>query len=233
MKNNRKISSKKKLFLILVFFITFNLIDLSSAQQDPGDVSQVIGNEFNISSEKIPTSQEDIEKLRQGFLQKEWTELISKNKVIGPVHNFFSNEKTQIVLKIIFAHPYEISLTFFLILILWLLILIQSTKIVKSSEIIKKELAFPIGIAIAIIFAQLKIIKLIVTFSLDLAFKQENWWIRVIIIIFFLAFVALAYALSGILAQHFKKQKEAKTKKETEQELSNMKRFSTGIKESD
>ena len=166
---------KKLSYLIFVIVLFYILINFASAQtSDPSDVSQIIGGEFDISPEKIPTSEEDIEKIRDNYLKKEWTNIIANNSILGPIHS--SLIKMNPLFLVIFKHQYEISLTFFSIFILWILFMIGSAMIAKSFGI-NSGLSAIIGIIFAVILAQIKLIETITTFVLNLIFKQENWWI--------------------------------------------------------
>src|SRR3989344_1302950 len=121
--------------IILAILIVLLSYSISAQQQDPADVGQVIGGAFNVNQSKIPTTPEDIEQLRQNFLKQQWTEIISKNKVLGPLHNFFVNN--TIIFQILFAHTYELSLTLFGIIILWFFFMTKATKIIDSTGLVK------------------------------------------------------------------------------------------------
>jgi len=216
------------IFLLLIFFLSFAAVSLNfvAAQQDPGDVSQVLGDEFNISKDKIPTDPEDI---RQLYLKLRWTEVIENNKIIGPINKFFT--KIQIVFEILIAHKYEMSLTFFLIFILWFLIAFQASKMIESYGRVKGWKALAMGLVIAAILAQIRIIKIVATTILDLIFKQENWWIRLIIGIVAFGVVAAVYVLSRMVGQRLKKKHKQRVEEESEQKLKEVKGFVSGVEE--
>src|SRR3989344_2055704 len=193
---------KKINLLILSLFLFTFIVNFVAAQQDPADVGQVIGGAFNGNQSKIPTTPEDIEQLRQNFLKQQWTEIISKNKVLGPLHNFFVNN--TIIFQILFAHPYELSLTLFGIIILWFFFMTKATKIIDSTGLVKGGVSVAIGAAFAIILAQTRLLKTIVTFTLDVMFKQSSWWFRIIIAIIAFGFLALAHVVLGLISQNLK-----------------------------
>lgn len=212
---------------ILIFAVAFLLIiSFSGAQQNPEDASSVIGNQIGVDAEKIPTSQEEINKIRDDYLKKEWGEILSKNKILGPIHNFFSNDKTQVIFLFFFAHSYEISLTFLLIFLLWIFFAVVGKKIFSLTE----KYSTWIGIGCAILLAQVRAIKLIVNFFLDLFGKQENWWIRAIIMIIAFGFLAAGIVLSKMLSQYMRKSRERKDKSELKQTKSELKEFTGQIK---
>ncbi|MBI2452311.1 hypothetical protein HYV50_04525 [Candidatus Pacearchaeota archaeon] len=223
---------KKRALIIcvLVLFVFITFLNFSSAQnENPGDVAGVIANQFNISKDELPT---DSEKLRQEYLKLEWTKIISKNKVLGPIYNFFS-KIPNVVYMAILAHPFEISLKFFLILIIWVWLSLRSAKTLQSLGLIKGWKALISGIVFGSIIAQLRIIKIVATFVLDLIFSPENWWLRIIIIVVSLGIFAIAHVLSKMLEKYFKKRKEEKTKSELEQKLKETKGLTEGIKEAE
>jgi len=218
---------KKLSYLIFVVILLYISISFASAQtQDPGDTSQVIGEEFGIDPEKIPASQEDIEKIRDEYLKKEWTEVVSKNKILGPIHNFLT--KINPIFSVIFKHQYEISLTFFSIFVLWVLFMISSTLIARSLGA-KGVLSVVIGTIFTIILAQIKLIESIVIFTLDLILKQENWWIRLILTIVTLGVFLVGYILIRILAKYIGKEVGGKGEDEIKQKLSELKGLKRGL----
>lgn len=221
---------RKKLFVAIAVlgFLSMILLHVSPAQENPGDAAEVIGNTFNVPKDKIPTTPEDIEKIRQDFLKKKWTEVIEKNKYLGPIHGFFI--KIAPVFLVLFAHPYEFSLIFLLIVIIWIWLASQSTKIVKSFGFVKEGFAFLIGIGVAIIFAQTRIIKVVATFLLDLVFKQENWWMRTIIVVLILGIFAVAHVMSKLVLKLIIKRKEELLKQRTGEEFAKLVKLSNAIK---
>ena len=211
---------KKRDFKFLIVGLLILSAFLINVHAQSPEVSDVLKEQFNISSDKIPT---DPEEIKYEFLKQKWTELIEKNKYLGPIHNFLANEKTQWVFKILLAKEYELSVTFLFSLILWILIFTQSAKIIKSSAIVKKEIAFLMGFFIAVIFAQLKIINFIVVGIVDIMLKQENWWLRLIIGIVALGLFASLYIISKMISQTLKQQHLEKVAKENEQQLNTTK----------
>ncbi|MBU0466908.1 MAG: hypothetical protein KJ718_00445 [Nanoarchaeota archaeon] len=215
---------KKTNLLIITLLLVISLTISITAVTDVGDVSQVLGEQFNISADKIPT---DPEKIKQLYLQTQWTEFIAKSRVLGPAHAFLT--KISIAFQILFAHPYEISLTLFAIIVLWFIFGTQASKIIEAKTKIKGAYAFIIGLLIAIILAQARVIKVIATFLLDLIFKPSNWWMRIIVIIIVLAVVAIEIKESQILAKRLKENKIKKTQEEAEQQLKEVKGLTKGV----
>src|SRR3989344_6830208 len=146
---------KRELSLILLFVVLFFLLianlPSAKAQTEPQDAREVLAREFNVSLDKIPTNQKDLERF---YLQHEWSKTISQNRVLGPVHNFLL--KVPIVSRALFAYPYEFSMTFLLILILWVFIWYHASKIVEGTGFVKGGIAVIIGALVAIILAQIR-----------------------------------------------------------------------------
>ena len=218
---------KKRICLIIISLVLLSIFYLPSAKaqtNNPGDVSQVIGSEFNISPEEIPT---DPEQIKNQYLKQEWTKIIANNSVLGPIHRKLT--KASPIFTILFAHPYEISLTFLSIIILWLFVAIRSSEIIKSWGIIKSGFSYLTGLILTIILSQIRVIELIATSVLNLIFAPENWWLRLIIGIISLGVLAAIYVLSRMLSQYLKQQKKAKTEEQTEQKLKELKGITKGI----
>ncbi|MDO8459620.1 MAG: hypothetical protein Q7S74_00785 [Nanoarchaeota archaeon] len=214
---------------ILIIFISLSIFSftISKAQEvDVSDPSQVIGQEFGINASKIPTSPDQIQ---QDYLQKEWTNIIANNTYVSPIHRALI--KSSPVFLILFGYPYEISLTLLIIFILWLFFIVQSTKIIESLGLVKGWTAILIGIAFAVILAQLKIFKIIATSTLNLIQKSDNWWMHLILWVVVLGVLACAYVFSSILAKNLKEKHKSKVEQESEQKLKEIKGVTEGMHE--
>ena len=84
---------------------------------------------------------------------------------------------------------------------------------------------------ILVVFAQIKAISSFATFFVDLLTKEENWWVRAIIIVVTLGVIAVGYVLSKLVRQYFEKSKEDKDKKDTKQGVEEVKALTEPIKE--
>lgn len=228
---------EKIIFILVVVLLSINIIFFpyakAQATNEPTDAREVIAREFNIPLDKIPTDKKELERFA---LKEEWTRMIANNSVTGPVHKFLSNSKTQIAFKALFAHEYEISLMFFLILILWCFVWVRAAKILESAKgslpfffEIKGWTAVAMGALIAVILAQVQFFNFVITNTLNLIFKPENWWIRAILIIVALGVFMVVYVLSRLLDQYFKKREKAKKETELNQEVEKTREFNKGV----
>ncbi len=223
-------ANKKIHFLIFaILLIATSQFILVSAQEDPSDVSGVIGNEFNISPEKIPTTPEDIEEIQSNYLKKEWESVILKSKYIGPVHNFFKSN--SFIFQIIFAYDYELSWVFLGIVFLWFFVFLLSAKFFASSGIAKESIAYLLGIAAAIITAQIRLLKLIVSLVAEMSSKLSTWWGKLIFIIILFGIVAILSVLLRMLSNSLKEKRRKKKEEKSSQKLKEMEELSGGIKD--
>lgn len=207
---------RSSIFILVVLLLAF--LQGVIAVTDPADTSGVLADQFGINKDKIPTSAEEIKQL---YLKTQWTEFILKNKYLGPVHLFF--EKNSWAFSILFAHPYEFSLNLFCIIVIWFLLLTQIAKMVEASGIVKGGAAFSIGFLITIALAQVRVISLFVNFLLWILFKQENWWIRMIFIVFFVGVILIEDRFARMFAKALKEQQERKRNQESDQKVKELK----------
>lgn len=219
---------KRVAFTFLLFSILILPIFVS-AQQNPGDLSEVLGENFNVSPDKIPTTTEDFGQIQQKYLLQEWTKVVEKNKFLGPIHKFFMNEKTQWFFKIVFARNYEISQEFFLTVVIWALIFISLTKLVESFTLLKKWIVLAIAFIGAAIWAQIRIIALIVKAFTEILSSQQSVWTKIISWVFFLGFLVFIYFVMRIISQDAKKKKEENEKRELRQKLKETKALTEPI----
>lgn len=214
----------KKHYFILLFIslilLVFN-ISFAYSEENPGESIQ---KEIGINPENLPTS---IDEIKDRYLTQQWEELIDENKYLGPIHRFLKN---FFLIKILFGDDYSISLTFLLILILWLFIGVKAGQFISASEIIKGWLAISIGFLLSVILAQTGILKTISLFAISIIFKPENWWMRLILGAIALILFALLFYISRLIEKAIKeklKKEEESKRKQTQKELE---AFSTEIK---
>lgn len=213
-------------FLIILLIISF-LFQLSLTKAiDSEDIQKTIG----INPENIPSDPDALkEQIKSRYLQQEWGKIISKNKVLGPIHNFFISN--PLLFQILFKEPYALSLVFFCTFILWLYLTIGISDIMKKSGLIKSGISLIVGIASTIITAQLGIIKWIVNSALYIIFAREAWWIRLIIWIAIIVLLVIIYYVKNLLAQQLKLMKKSEEKSELKQKTQESEAFIKGVKE--
>lgn len=138
---------------------------------------EVIQSQIGINPDNIPS---DPSEITSKYLKQEWSKLIATWPIIGPIHSYLLVH--PIVFQVLFNYQYEISLTLFLIIILWIYFTILGGSLIDTTGLVKKgwqSLLF--GVAIALILAHTNIIKNIVLFTLGIIFKQDQWWIRTLL----------------------------------------------------
>jgi predicted Na+-dependent transporter len=96
---------------------------------------------------------------------------------------------------------------------------------------VKSAFALPIGFGIAIILAQIHLLRLIVNSTYSLIFSSEAWWQRLVLIFVALGLFGAVYYLSGYLSKYLKKAKEAKEKAEVRQAGKEIKAVARGLEE--
>ncbi|MBS3077251.1 hypothetical protein J4233_03175 [Candidatus Pacearchaeota archaeon] len=215
---------KSNILIILLLVISiFPLIQTVKAICDPGDSRCILAEQFGLDPSQIPKDREDIQQL---YLQKEWTRLIEKNKFLGPIHQFFT--KISWLFIILFHHPYEFSLTLFAIIVLWFLFGTQIAKMFEAGFGLKGIYAFGIGMLGAVILSWVPpnsagIIEMITSALLDLIFKQENWWMRTIIVVVIIAVIVLEVRVSKSAEKYIKEQKVKNTQEESKEQVEEIK----------
>ena len=168
---------------------------------------------------------------KSAYLAEQWGLLIGKSAFIGPIHNFLSSN--QLLFKIFFNYPYELSFAFFFVLVLWFTFVFKMTKIVKSMDLvlIKKSFTLPFVLILTIILAQLHVFNLIVRGIVNLMFLSDAWWVRIIVFVLICTVIVALSIFSNYLSKYFKTQAELKKQQELEQTSEEFKAFEKGVKE--
>lgn len=208
--------------LILILNLIFISLFAFSSAQDSGEI---IKKEMGINPDNISTN---LDQIKEDYLQEKWTEFIANSKILGPFHLFL--KKISLLFQILFAHPYEISLTLFLIIVLWIFVVLKTSEIINATRIIKGSISLAIGVGLAIILAQVGVLNILSVFAKDLIMKPENWRIRTIVIIITFGVMAFLYVLSSIISKHIKEKVKEKREEESEQKVKEIKGFTKTIK---
>lgn len=162
---------KKRLAILTI--LTFCLLIFYSNQTIALD-SQDIEDSAQNAVDQIPDKQSITDK----YLQQEWSKIIEKNPVLGPIHQFF--QKITIVFEILFAEPYSLSLTFFLILIIWIILFAMLFDVLARSGTLSEEASFIASLAGVILLAHFTLIKIVAVGIIKFAMGPEAWWARAI-----------------------------------------------------
>ena len=204
------------IILSLTLSFIFLLANASSLETDPGEA---IKKQIGINPDDIP---QDPEEIKNKYLIKDWEELVSKNKILGPVHRFL---KSFFLIKLVLGEPYSLSITFLIIFILWFLAGAKAGSYLEVTGILKGISASAAGFLFAVILAQTGIFRTISVFMVSVVLKESSWWVRVIIILAWFIGVAIIFYLSQSIEKIIKKNKqEAEKKKEkaTEEKVENL-----------
>lgn len=87
------------------------------------------------------------------------------------------------------------------------------------------------GLVLAVIIAQTRILNYLAKALSDFLFSQESWWIRLIVGIVVFAAVIILYYLAGMISKQIKANKKKQLEEEQKQGVKELKELSTGIKE--
>ncbi|MEK6825904.1 MAG: hypothetical protein AABY00_03900, partial [Nanoarchaeota archaeon] len=188
--------------LLLLYFSIIISLSFVNAETTPGEaVKQQIG--FN--PEDLPTSPQEF---KDKYLSEEWSELVSKNKYLGPIHNTFL--KNQAIFKILFGDPYALSLTFLIILILWIFISVKAGQLIQASGILDGITATLAGFIFSILLAQTTLLRTLAKLSLDIITSSANWWIRLIVAIFIIVMLFIVSYLVSLIRKSLKDNRATK-----------------------
>ena len=99
----------KSILMVLCVALLFITLVHAVETTTPGEA---VRQQLGINPEELPTTPEGF---RDKYLSQKWSELIAKNKYLGPTHNFFLAH--PLIFTILFGDPYAISLTFLIILL--------------------------------------------------------------------------------------------------------------------
>jgi len=225
---------KEKKILLLASLAIFALviIVLLAGVYNVSAVDSAVTDAIGVNPESldnIPRTQEEAGDKASNYLRQEWNKLLTNNKLIGPIHNWSIGH--PLFFQILFNEPYSFSLVFIWIVILWIFLAFNVSKVISSSFDSGPFLGISFGVGASIVLAQIGVIGGIVKFALKFIYAQEAWWMRLILGLVCLFFLVLFYFLNIYLKDWIKELKEERKKKDIEYGVKESRKFIEGVKE--
>jgi len=163
---------------------------------------------------------------------KEWFGdggLINKYPVLNSIHKFmiFSSP----VWAVFTGEAYSPSWIFFLLLIFWIWMVINSYNLISTGFEINGWLAFVIGILVSTVLAQIGLYRVILMTIGTFLFREDTWMYRMIVfVVVIFLFVVLDYS-SRMLSRYLKQVKKKAKKEDLEFNEEKVKKFMEGVEE--
>lgn len=224
---------KREVIFLILILISLTIIFLTSITKAeditgiPGEINPETG-----LPEGIPTSTEEVKNKTQStldYLGQEWQKILLKNSIISTLDSFFT--KISIIFVILFGQPYSLSLTLFIIILLWTYFLFMFAKIIGDLSAFSPATSKIISLSLVIIMAQIQIIKKITEFLMWFIFaKKSTWWNILITILIILVFILLS-KYSSTLVEKIKKGQEELEKEQEKADRKVIHSTASGIKE--
>jgi len=205
----------KKLGAILILSLLFILPLIMQIKAQEIDPETGLPKEFAQTEEQIKnlTSKE-----RQEYLSKQWGTWLKSNPVIAWIDSFL--RKIDIVFIILFGEHYELSLSLLFIIILWALILIKSSELLRAYAFFSDILSWLISLASVMILAHIKILrKISEALTWIISARESIWWkssmFGVILLAFILIYVLISRWTKKIRGERerFEKEQEKRERK--------------------
>ncbi len=168
---------------LFVFFIIVSVKAIDTSGLESG-VDSVKNNAEAVKS--------FTEKDKWDYLSEQWKELLLKSKVISSVDSFF--KKINFIFFLLLGRNYELSLTLFFSLILWIFFFISIGKIMYTFSAFSPKVSYIIAFLFAVILGHVKVYDGISLVIFKIIFYKEGIWGWAFFFIFLVVyFVFLVY----------------------------------------
>ncbi|MFQ5530981.1 MAG: hypothetical protein ACE5ES_00030 [Candidatus Nanoarchaeia archaeon] len=188
-----------------------------SAQVDLGGVGDIEGNLENIEDarQRIDDIQEpSYWDEKWDYLGNEWQKLLLKNDLIAAFDNLF--KQISIVFRILFGVEYSMSIALLGIFVLWLFVVVDFGNLIGASGVVKEGTGYWLGVLVAIILAQVQVLKNVVLILGRLVFSPEHAWTRFILVLVVIAGFSLLHYFTRRFSAFLKVRKEKNLKRKSE-----------------
>ncbi|MEI6731043.1 MAG: hypothetical protein WCK90_00025 [archaeon] len=197
---------KKSVLLVCIILslLTLSLFsNFAHAATTPSSSQELISNQLGIDPASIPQSPEDI---KDKYLNQEWGKIIDSTPIIGPVNIFLkTNDSALFVEYFLFAEAYTFTLTFILIFVFWLFAITLTSDLLRASGFLKGGVSLFVGLGVAVIIAQIGLLRFITSGIINFITRQENVWWRIVLWIIILVAIIAFYYLKKLIADYLLK----------------------------
>jgi len=163
------------LFIILSLFLIGFITQVHGDTSPQGMIAQQLG----VSTDQINNIPQTPEQAQDLFLKQAWSDLISKNVYLGPVHRFFISISP--VFLFLFGENYSLSPTLLAIIVIWCYDVMEVSIIVDSFGFLNSWVSKVIAVGISIILAQVGFYRWLITSLANIVYAPELWWVRLLI----------------------------------------------------
>ena len=221
-------------FLVLLFSIIFIIkLNFVKAQEEaPG----------------LPISEKELEKYielpqqaqtKWEYLQKEWKNILSKNKVIMAIDTFMKKSFPNNTFRILFGINWNIEYlpTIIGIVVFWIILFMAVANLLKlvpipiENQQIAGALSYVFSLLLMVIFAQINLFYDVINWLGKLIFKQENALMKFLYFFLTVIIFVLIVTISNLISKASKESKEKAKQEEIEHKIEKANKFIEGVKE--
>lgn len=208
-------SKKIGVFLLVIVFLSFvsAQLPIPGAGFDPNEAERVgdeeLENEFERIQNATERTREFIEEKKWTYLGEKWKEIFLRSKFIAGLDSFFRNINPVFI--ILFGQSYDLSLSFYVSVVMWVVFLYVFTEMLMAFAPFKNITSFVVGVGITIAVAQIGLIQFVSVLILKFIFYREGvWrWLSPVGVIFVIVLIA-------VIVKRLNKNKETHVEKEEE-----------------
>lgn len=113
------------------------------------------------------------------YLKTQWGTFLLSNPLIAQLDSVLT--KGNIVFFILFAHNYEVSFVFALILIFWFCFWGFSFNVIRAYSTFSSWASWFMGLLLAVVFAHVGFFNLLTKPFMWLLFSEKPWWVSLIL----------------------------------------------------
>ncbi|MEK6893752.1 MAG: hypothetical protein AABX07_06145 [Nanoarchaeota archaeon] len=210
--------------LISLFLVFYILVFSFLARAQTIDPQQIVNDKINEVSKNV-------EDLKSKYLEKEWSDMIAKNKILGPIHIFL---KENVLIKwlflVLFNTTYSLSPLCFLTIVVCILFatLVGDSLRFYGFERFSSAL---IGLSAMVITVQLGVINWLLVSLIDFISAKDAWWMRILFWVLVIVLIVLIGKTEGILSKFMQKREKEDKEEDRNQKIAEAEEFIKGVKE--
>jgi hypothetical protein len=212
--------------IICVFIVSALFIYFATALSEDGSFGELENDSVVVAVGRLQGISEEGD---FDYLAQTWKNLLVKHPSVSKIDGFF--KQTGLVFSVLFARPYELSLTLFVVMFLWIVtfLALPAYFIFFKDAWARYVLSFGLTVGLA----HIRLFSFLATSLVSLTFLRTEWWWELLATIFIFLGVFIYFFLHKYFGAMARTQERKNNQSAAEHSQKKIQAFEKGFEEAD
>ncbi len=162
------------------------------------------------------------------YLSQEWKKILLEKPIIASTDSFL--RKIDLFFLVLFGQSYDLTFAFFLLFILWLIVFLKAEETLEYIGL-PKLYSYLGGLGIAMILAQIGLLRLIITGLVYILYSSDSTFRKVIFFVVIFLVLVLIYVTWSVINKKMKERKKKKLEEKAEKKEKKLIKITEAVEE--